>query len=128
MSTNDLTKSETTNLKLEKEKMIELSDEELEKVTGGWGVKFSVWDRPNDVPFKWGIGARVERVYYVELISGHVCTSACTVVDRMAAPNTWGSQAGFVPVYKVTSGDSDYNNTWQPEFYFEGGYNDISRW
>ena len=127
MSTNDLVKTETTNLKLEKGKMVELSDEELENINGGFGVKFSTWDNPNDVPFRWGIGARVERVYYVEIFSGHLCTSCCYVVDRMAAPNTWGSKGGFVPVYKVTSEDSDYNNTWQPEFYFQGGYNDISR-
>ncbi len=115
-------------LKFEQKAAIELPDEELDGVSGGWTPTFTIYNSASDVRFKWGVGASVERVYYIGTISGHLYTSGCTVVDRAPAPNTWGSKGGWVPTYFVTSSDSDYNNTWQPEFYFQGGYSDYSRW
>ena len=98
-----------------------LNNEELEKVTGGYGVTSVTYARKEDVVFKWNVGERVEKVTAYAFL--HVFTCGCTIIDRKVdnKPKT----NGYCAWYKVSSSDNDYNNNWYTEDSFEHGYESI---
>ena len=101
-------------------KAMELNDNELENVNGGWRVNSDTFKTAEEVTFKWGIGAHVEKVRGYFMF--HVFTKGCTVIDRKAAPKE--GTDGFCAWYKIRI-DGDDNGKWFQEDAFEHGYNDI---
>ena len=99
----------------------QISEEELAKVNGGYGVISVTYEKETDVVFKWNIGAHVEKIRAYAFL--HVFTYGCTVIDRKAGKKK--GTDGYCAWYKVSSDDSDYNDQWFAEDEFEYGYIDI---
>ena len=99
----------------------ELTDEQLGSVSGGknWCCIYPMYANPEDVQYRFPIGARVEVVTSVGFITDHVYTSGATVVNRMANNDSEHSSC-YVAYYLLSGGD--YSGMWLPEYALEHGY------
>ena len=111
-------------LKMAENKMNELNmvnaidDEVLAEITGGINVTFMVYASPEYVVFKFAVGQRVEAIRTIGLISKHVYTKQCQVLDRKAMPY----ESGYMAYYLLRCPEDDqYDNKWIPECKIEGG-------
>lgn len=99
-------------------KVNEISDEMLAEVTGGLNFTYTVYTKPEYVVFKFAVGQKVEAIRMVGLISKHVFTKQCLVLDRKAMP----FESGFMAYYLLSCPyEEDFDSKWIPECKIEGG-------
>lgn len=96
----------------------EIKDEELSKAAGGYCLVGDVYDKPEDVVYKFNIGN------HVEIVTAYIWrafTRGCTIIDRKIDKSPAGK--GYCAWYKVSCSSDSYNNQWFQESRFEGGFN-----
>lgn len=99
-----------------------VKDEDLAEITGGFRVTYHYFKSAQEVVFKFEVGQHIEAVTSVGLISNHVYTKGCTVVERNALRDEDGH---WLPYYLVRSDTYTFNGKWLPEHCFEHGYKEI---
>lgn len=103
-------------------KDFEIADSELDTVNGGYQLYGDIFEKKEDVVYRFEIGRVVEIVRGIAF--GHVFTKQCTIIDRKIDAAEKGN--GYCAWYKVSCSSNTYNNKWYPELDFEGGFNDYS--
>ena len=95
----------------------EISDMELDTVSGGYRLIGRKYEKPENVVFLFEVGSHVEAVtaYF-----WRVFTVGCTVLNRKVALDYDGQ--GYCAWYKVSSSDGFFDNKWFAEKEFEGGF------
>ena len=100
-----------------------MTDEQLEKVSGGYYFISESYPTPDMVVYKWKIGDHVEKVRGYGPFN-HVYTTGCTVLDRK--PGVHPSGNGYCAYYLIKADEPENNNHWFAQENFEHGYTSIN--